>query len=244
MVLAGAVTCAIGSAAVLRSGSRGGMLFLALAAAATIPLWRRPDRRRSWIWAVVLAAIVAVTAVLAATRLPAVRDRFSTLLVVEGVEGNTRWDLWLGTWRSWLRAPVPGSGLGSYRHVIGLDKPATGTSVLEQAHNDWLEWLSTSGILGFGVLAVAVAGLAVALRSRRLRSLRYEYRYPLAGAAFALLATALHETVGFGLQTPLNRYLAAAWVGVVWGVGGRRGQVPQLSADVGDRDGDGPDDHG
>jgi hypothetical protein len=39
--LAAAVSCAIGCAAMLRSGSRGGLLFLVLAAIATLPLWWR-----------------------------------------------------------------------------------------------------------------------------------------------------------------------------------------------------------
>jgi len=134
------------------------------------------------------------------------------------VEGNTRWDLWAGTVDSFARSPVVGSGLGSYRHVIGLDKPATGLSVLEQAHNDWLEWASTAGIAGVAVLVLFLVGVGVALRPRRVRHLRFDLRYPLAGAAVALTATALHEMVGFGLQTPVNRYLLAAWVGLVWGV--------------------------
>jgi len=109
-------------------------------------------------------------------------------------------------------------GLGSYRHVIGLDKPATGTSILEQAHNDWLEWASTAGIAGVVILALLLVAVGVALRPQRVRRLRFDLRYPLAGAAAALVATALHEMVGFGLQTPVNRYLLAAWVGLVWGV--------------------------
>jgi hypothetical protein len=52
---------------------------------------------------------------------------------------------------------------------------------------------------------------------------RLEFRYPLAGAGLALAAVALHEGVGFGLQSPLNRYLLAVWVGLVWGIGGGRG---------------------
>jgi len=148
-------------------------------------------------------------------------DGFAALLVVEGVEGNTRWDLWAGTLRSFARSPLFGSGLGSYRHVIGLDKPATGAAVLEQAHNDWLEWVSTSGMVGIVVLILALAAVAVSLLPGRVRRLRFELRYPLAGAAVALVATALHETVGFGLQTPLNRYLLAVWVGLAWGVWSR-----------------------
>jgi O-antigen ligase len=166
--------------------------------------------------------VMVVALLLASTQLSAVRDEFSRLLIVEGVEGNTRWDLWEGTLRSWRRAPVFGGGLGSYRHVIGIDKPATGTSRLEQAHNDWLEWLATSGIAGFGLLMVAAGGCVVLLLPGRVRRFRFEYRYPLAGAAVVLVAVGLHETVGFGLQTPLNRYLLAVWLGMMWGVGGSR----------------------
>jgi len=174
------------------------------------------------------------------------------------VEGNTRWDLWAGTVDSFARSPIVGSGLGSYRHVIGLDKPATGTSVLEQAHNDWLEWASTTGIVGVAVLAMFLVGVGMALRPRRVRHLRFDLRYPLAGAAVALTATALHEMVGFGLQTPVNRYLLAAWVGLVWGVWRRvedgKGRIQPQSAEraedaadvdvqtvdsIGDGDGDG-----
>jgi O-antigen ligase len=226
MMLGGGVAAAVGCAAVLRSGSRGGMLFLAMAGVVTLPLWRRPSGTRTLPWVSILAVVLVVTSILASTQVPMVKERFGTLLAVEGVEGNTRWDLWTGTWRSWLRAPVVGSGLGAYRHVIGLDKPATGTAVLEQAHNDWLEWLATSGLIGFAILVVVVAALVLQLRPGRIRWMRHEYRYPLAAAAFALTATALHEIVGFGLQTPANRYLLAAWVGLVWGLAEQRRTEP------------------
>jgi hypothetical protein len=190
--LSAGVACAVGIAALIRSESRGGMLFLAVAAITTLPLWRR-------------------------FRLAVVRDGFSDLLIVEGIEGNTRWDLWRGTLRSWQRSPLLGSGLGSYRYVIGMDKPATGNQVLEQAHSDWLEWLATGGLVGAAALLLMVAGVALQLEPRGVRQMPCEFRYALAGASLALVATALHEAVGFGLQTPLNRYLLAAWVGLAWG---------------------------
>ncbi len=218
VALASAVVVMVAVAAVLRSSSRGGVLFLGAALVLTLPLWLRPVPARRWTWAVGIAALCAGSILLAWTRIHELRDGFAALLVVEGVEGNTRWDLWAGTLRSFGRSPLFGSGLGSYRHVIGVDKPATGVAVLEQAHNDWLECASTSGIVGVVVLILALVALAAFLRPGRVRRLRFELRYPLAGAAVALVATALHETVGFGLQTPLNRYLLAAWVGLVWGV--------------------------
>jgi O-antigen ligase len=216
--LAAAVSCAIGCAAMLRSGSRGGMLFLVLAAIATLPLWWRSRGARRWRWIPVVMLIVVVALGLASTRLDAVREEFSNLLVLEGVGGNSRWDLWQGTMRLWQRAPLLGCGLGGYRYAIGLDKPATEDMVLEQAHNDWLEWLATGGVAGAALLATAVFALLLLLLPGSIRRLRFEYRYPLAGAGMALVATALHETVGFALQTPLNRYLLASWVGLVWGL--------------------------
>jgi len=216
--LGSAVVVVVASAAVLRSSSRGGVLFLAAALLLTAGLWLRPWRARRWPWVAGVSVLLVVAGALAWTRLPELRDGFSELMAVDGVEGNTRWDVWAGTVDSFARSPVVGSGLGSYRYVIGLDKPATGTLVLEQAHNDWLEWASTAGVFGVVVLALFLAGVGVGLRPRRLRRLRFDLRYPLAGAAVALSATALHEFIGFGLQTPVNRYLLAAWVGLVWGV--------------------------
>ncbi len=223
MVLSSAVATVVTVAAMLRSGSRGGALFLLAALVLTFGLWLRPLRFRGARWpAVVIAVIlIGVVAGLSWTRLPELEEGFRDLFAVEGVDGNTRWDLWTGTIRSWERSPVVGSGLGSYRYVIGMDKPATGRSVLEQAHNDWLEWASTTGAVGVAALLLFAVGTAMALSPRRVRRLRYEFRYALAGIALALVATAIHEIIGFGLQTPLNRYLLATWIGMLWGLAGR-----------------------
>ena len=208
----------VAMAALLRSGSRGGALFLAVAAVLTLPLWWHPSHRRRWPWVVGGVLLATMVVLLAWARLPALRDDFSQLLLVEGLEGNTRWDLWRGTVSLWQAAPLLGSGLGSYRHVIGPFKPATGSSVLEHAHSDWLEWAATGGVAGAVVLVLVVAGCVALLWPPRLQRLRFEFRYPAAGAAVALVATALHEGIGFGLQTPANRYLLAAWLGLLWGL--------------------------
>jgi O-antigen ligase len=220
MVLGSAVATVVTMAAMLRSGSRGGALFLIAALVLTLVLWFRPLRFRGRRWPAVVVGVVlvAVIAGLSWTRLPELEEGFRDLVVVEGVDGNTRWDLWTGTVDSLKRSPVVGSGLGSYRHVIGMDKPATGASVLEQAHNDWLEWASTTGAFGVLVLVLWVGGIVSLLAPWRVRRLRFEYRYALAGIALVLVATALHEIVGFGLQTPVNRYLLATWVGMLWGL--------------------------
>lgn len=240
MVLGSGVVTVVCVAAMFRSGSRGGALFLLAALAMTLPLWMRPFRFRGRKWPALVAAavLIAVIGGLSWTKLPELEEGFRDLVAVEGVDGNTRWDLWTGTVRSWQRSPLVGSGLGSYRHVIAMDKPATGESVLEQAHNDWLEWISTTGLVGLSALALLVVGIGICLAPWRVRRLRFELRYALAGIALALVATALHEIVGFGLQTPLNRYLLATWIGLLWGLWSRsrnsRGRKPQPTAPEGE----------
>jgi hypothetical protein len=95
-------------------------------------------------------------------------------------------------------------------------------------------------VVGAAILLLVLASLVTRFRPRRVRHLRFELRYPLAGAAAALVATGLHEVVGFGAQTPLNRYLLAIWVGLVWGVWNRvdEGQSRHAAAVLNDNRGE------
>jgi len=221
--------------ALLRAHSRGGVVFTLAALAATLPWWRRSRRGRRWPALVALALLALAAGTLAATRLGELEDSFKDLFVVEGIEGNTRWDLWEGTLRLFERSPIIGSGLGTYRYAAGLDKPATGSAKLEQAHNDWLEWTAETGVFGLAVLALGVFALARLLQPSHTRRRRFEYRYAAAGAAFALTAVGLHEGIGFGLQTPLNAYLLALWIGLVWGVSVRAESSHVVRAPQGER---------
>ncbi|RLE23697.1 MAG: hypothetical protein DRJ65_11325 [Acidobacteria bacterium] len=217
--LASSVAIVVCLAALIRSSSRGGILFMSLAMVITVPWWQRMKHQgRRWPALIVAALLVAVIGTLSWTNLPDVQERAAELVAVEGLEGNTRVDLWRGTIASWKRSPIVGSGLGTYRYVIGMDKPATGPSVLEQAHNDWLEWGATTGIIGIVLLGTLIFGLGRALMPGHVRALRSELRYALAGATLAIAATMMHEMIGFGLQTPVNRYLLAAWIGLALGL--------------------------
>ncbi len=217
LLLTGAAAI-LGVTALLRSHSRGGIVFTAAAFVLTLPWWRRPRKARRWPGLVALMVVVVVAGSLAATRLGDLENSFKDLFVVEGIEGNTRWELWQGTVGLIERSPIVGCGFGAYRYAIGLDKPATGLAQLEQAHNDWLEWTAETGAVGLAVLGLGIFALARLLRPSVTRKRRFEYRYAAAGAALSLTAVGLHEAIGFGLQTPLNAYLLALWVGLVWGV--------------------------
>lgn len=206
---------------------------MTLALVMTAPWWQRlKHRSRKWPALAVAGLLLVVIGSLSWTRLPDLQERVADLVAVEGLEGNTRVDLWRGTVASWQRSPILGSGLGTYRYVIGMDKPASGAAVLEQAHNDWLEWGATSGIVGMTLLAILIVGFGQILMPGRVRSLRSELRYALAGATMALAATMMHETIGFGLQTPVNRYLLAAWIGLILGLWERSSRRKKLTTET------------
>lgn len=223
LALSAAIALTIGLAALIRSGSRGGVLIPCVALILTFILWRRPDRGSRWWWALILVLIAVGAGVLASNRLPELRDELAQLLVIEGVEGQGRWDLWEGTVELAARAPVLGVGFGSYKHAAGITKPPTGASLLEHAHSDWLEWLATGGAIGSLFLLVAVGWCVATLRPSRVRPLRFEHRYPKAAAAWALLAVAAHEQLGSALHTPLNRLLLACWIGLLWALSRQTG---------------------
>ncbi|MCD4750283.1 MAG: O-antigen ligase family protein [Thermoanaerobaculales bacterium] len=218
-MLLATVAVVVSITALIRSGSRGGVFFAVVAAVITLPWWRRYKRSgRLWPKLVVVVLVGVLIGAMTWNRLPDLKERTMELIAVEGLQGNSRIDLWRSTAASWMRAPLFGSGLGTYRYVISMDKPATGAMVLEQAHNDWLEVAATGGAVGAVILMAAVLGLALLLKLSSIRKMRSDLRYPFAAVAFALVATSLHEVIGFGLQTPAVRYLAFVWLGLAWGL--------------------------
>jgi O-antigen ligase len=244
----------LGLAALLRCGSRGGVLVASLGAVLSVPLWRRQPLRlrrlgaglpglrllepralaRLWATAAGLGLVLVLAAGMATTRLPELADRMTRLLQVESGSGSTRMEIWQGTLASWRRSPLLGSGAGSYGQVIGPDRPPTGTRRLEHSHGSWLEWLSTTGLAGALILVAAVALVAPLLRPSRLRRLRSELRYPQAAAGAALASLLLHELIISGLRTPINRYLAAVWLGLLWGLAVRTARLRRRRPGAGD----------
>lgn len=92
-----------------------------------------------------------------------------------------------------------GSGIGSFRYVHPLYRPATASSRFVHAHNDYLEWVADTGVIGALLLLAWLAALTVtAVQIRR----RERGKAMSAALIAALTALALHETVDFSLQLP------------------------------------------
>lgn len=122
----------------------------------------------------------------------------------------TRVDYWRSAWQIFRDHPVAGVGLGAFPAVY----PRYGSSSarherLEQAHNDYLQLLTDTGLLGGAVALTALALLIRQLRRqwRHVERLRSDDRAALAAAAIAIAGILLHSFVDFNLQIAANALL-------------------------------------
>ena len=126
--------------------------------------------------------------------------------------------------KMWKDFPVFGSGLGSF-HVVFPKYPEADLGALyTHAHNDYLQFLVETGVIGFTLLGtIVVLSLLAALRAQHLRG------DPLMrglsfGAIMGITAMLIHSWVDFNLQIPSNAMtfmyvLAFAWISLNYGRG-------------------------
>ncbi len=115
-----------------------------------------------------------------------------------------RLTIWSNTLALMKDFPLTGTGLGTYRYIYRIYEEETISGWTTHAHNEYLEFLAESGIVGFlllaAVLSIAIAGTA------RLWFLRRhpEVKAITLGILFALFAALLHSVFDFGLRMPAN----------------------------------------
>ncbi len=220
LAISAAIGIAVSGAGLLRCASRGGVLFMTFACLFSIPWWKRRKAALKLRWIVAFFVIFVVMIGFSSTRLPYLQERLLETVSIAGIEGTGRPELARATIRLWQCAPVVGVGLGGFRYAFPMTKSPSGGRSVDQAHNDWLEWAATTGWVGVVIMVLAFAGFAGPCRLRNVSSLRSEFRYSLAGFLIVIVAVCLHESIEFGLQIPLNRYILALWIGLFWGIMG------------------------
>jgi len=100
--------------------------------------------------------------------------------------------------------PILGSGLDSYRVANTFYDPQNGTFLVEHAHNDYLQILSDTGILGF---ACIVAFVVLLFRDgiKNISGSANGLGQSIAiGALAGCLGIAIHSFFDFPLRTPAN----------------------------------------
>ena len=114
--------------------------------------------------------------------------------------------------------PIFGTGLGTYSLSFSLYKNvAHWPTIIQHAHNDYLELLSETGVAGFllvmwGIIMFYKRALSKIVRnSSQNDPLRY---YLLLGAISGLLGMMVHVITDFNFQLPANAYYFAFLLGI------------------------------
>lgn len=198
--------------------SRAGVL-VALVAAATLLLmsgsisWQRLGEHR----ATQAIAVVTILVLLVGTF-----GAFAWMHNDADIK-DLRWVMATTTWHlGFANAPL-GSGIGSF--VPMFEQATAGdlmhSGYINNAHNDYVQWWFTGGVLG--VIALLAALAVLIHRARRLLSMRSDSKTRAIGlAALAgILVLALHSTVDYPLRTPALMAVFGVLAGIVVATSGR-----------------------
>ncbi|MCP4896388.1 MAG: O-antigen ligase family protein [bacterium] len=134
---------------------------------------------------------------------------------------NGRMEIYAASLELSKEFPVLGTGLGSFREAFAMVQPAKLQATVGHAHNDYLEMLVTTGVVGGLVLLIGAGFTARRLGRLLMTTERSEDAAAVLAALGACVAVGLHSFVDFGLTMPANSVTFVVIVGAALAVGAK-----------------------
>ena len=192
--------------ALILSGSRGGIVSLAFELGVLALLARsrkRPEGPRIAAIAIVGLAAAALIAWMGAGK---AIERFSSVRVGD-VSLARRATMFRGAWHVFLDHPITGSGLGTLVAVYPRYESGYDGRVVDHAHNDYIEILADTGMLG-GLCCVAFLWILFHEARKKFEAEQGHFSRAFHAAAItAVGGLLLHSFVDFNLHIPSNALL-------------------------------------
>jgi O-antigen ligase len=159
---------------------------------------------RAVLFIVLLAGIVVGTLWVGgdrlATNFEGARSEFTSDTSRQGASRN---GIWLATLKMFAAHPILGVGLGGYWIGITAYHDASGLMTPQEAHNDYLELLSSGGVIGFALGVWFVVMVVKKARENFLDGSSY-MRAVRFGAILGIAGVGAHSLVDFGLHIMTN----------------------------------------
>lgn len=193
--------------ALLLCGSRGGLVSLLLAIILQVfILWREGEYKRKIFLFSLIGSFVCALFILVGSR--SVLETISSLY---RVSEDPSFHYRLKGWRASLDIvsdyPLLGTGLGTYKDIFPLYRPFDMEKTFHYAHNEYIQLLAETGIIGFFLLLVPFLILLLKNNPIKVNIRDREKRYLQAGIYSAIVALLIHNTVEFNMRIPSNAYL-------------------------------------
>jgi O-antigen ligase len=169
----------------------------------SIILLQRAGTKHLLTGGIVLVAAISLVSWLGVNQ---ILSRFASLQTLE-VHEHKRASMRHGAWRIFLDHPLLGSGLGTFETVYPSYESLYDGKIVDHAHNDYLEALAETGVLGGLCCAWFIAVLLLAgLHSLQAPSISFASALRLAGLT-ACCGLLVHSLVDFNLHIPANATL-------------------------------------
>jgi len=201
--------------ALMLSASRGGIIGFAFEVgvlALLVLRLRAPARKSPRMIAAGTVALIAL-AMVAWVGADQAIERFSTTKSPEVTLGR-RLSMARGAAHIFFDHPILGCGMGTLVDVFPRYETAYDAKVVDHVHNDYMETLAETGLLG-GLCGAIFLGLVYGEARRVLAAEQGHFSRALhAGAIVAVSGMLLHSLVDFNLQIPANAllFLSQAWL--------------------------------
>jgi O-antigen ligase len=188
--------------ALFLSASRGGLVSFGaeLGVLALVMILRR-EMGKQWLAgvAVLLVALLLVSWL----GVGQILQRLSSVQLLEVTAGK-RASMRRDTWRIFLTHPLAGTGLGTLQVVYPPYETLYDGKIVNHAHNDYLEALAETGLLG-GLCCAWFLGVLLSQSLMRLRQLNHSFAGALqCSGLVACSGFLVHSLVDFNLHIPSN----------------------------------------
>lgn len=190
--------------ALFLSASRGGIVAFGveLLFLLSFVLLRRAGSKHLLTGGIILLAALCLVSWLGVRQ---VLTRFSSLQSMEVKEGK-RASMRHGTWRIFLDHPILGTGLGTLQLVYPPYETLYDGKIVNHAHNDYLETLAETGILG-GLCCAWFIGVLLLKGLQLLQETNHSFAGALRLAGLAgCCGIFVHSLVDFNLHIPANAF--------------------------------------
>ena len=118
-------------------------------------------------------------------------------------QGVSRNEIWRATLKMFAAHPILGVGLGGYWIGITAYHDASGLMTPQEAHNDYLELLSSGGVVGLALGIWFILAVFRRARQNLIEDIGYMRAVRL-GAILGIVGVAAHSLVDFGLHITVN----------------------------------------
>src|SRR5207244_4366063 len=125
-----------------------------------------------------------------------------------------RLNIWQATKELIKDHPIAGVGFGGYWIAVTKYHHSSGAITPQEAHSDYLELMTSGGLIGLAIGVWFVIAFVQAARRKLLIAENYDRAVTL-GALVGIATVAIHSLVDYGLHVTINSLLLTALVSIV-----------------------------